>query len=78
MDYGSINYDLIHSIILWILNHGEPRDEGAILVFLPGMAEISIMLDRLERHIETSPSSGKCILLPLHSSLSSEEQRYSC
>ena len=74
INYDLINYDLILSLIGWIIDYGQPR-EGSILVFLPGLAEISIMIEKLERNVVTSPSTGKFILFPLHSSLSNEEQR---
>lgn len=50
------------------------RENGAILIFLPGTAEI----DRLVRMLRTStlfPSFLKVEVLPLHASLSTEEQK---
>jgi ATP-dependent RNA helicase DHX57 len=48
--------------------------EGSILVFLPGMQEIMTLLDNLASHPRIG-RSGKFLLVPLHSSLSSEEQQ---
>ena len=77
MDHVKINFDLIECLVLWILDgdHAYPQ-EGSILVFMPGMAEISTLYDQLKRNATTSPRSARCLLVPLHSSLSSEEQRY--
>ena len=74
MDHAKINYDLIVSLVLWILKekHSYPR-EGSILIFLPGIGEISSLFDKLEQKI--SFHQLKCLILPLHSSLNSEEQR---
>ncbi|XP_033106409.1 putative ATP-dependent RNA helicase DHX57 isoform X2 [Anneissia japonica] len=75
LDHDKINYDLIEGLISWIVagEHEFPK-EGAILVFLPGLAEITMLFDRLK----ASMSSPKCTirykLVPLHSSLSSEDQ----
>ncbi|KAK5643786.1 hypothetical protein RI129_007631 [Pyrocoelia pectoralis] len=75
MDAEKINMDLIESILVWIVSgdHEYPR-EGSILIFLPGIAEITSLFDQLTDHPEFSPRRGKYILLPLHSSLSSDEQ----
>uniref|UniRef100_A0A1Y1K8X3 RNA helicase n=1 Tax=Photinus pyralis TaxID=7054 RepID=A0A1Y1K8X3_PHOPY len=75
MDCEKINLDLIEAILLWIVSgdHEYPR-EGSILVFLPGIAEITSLFDQLCDHSEFSPRRGKYILLPLHSSLTSDEQ----
>ncbi|KAK4887165.1 hypothetical protein RN001_003436 [Aquatica leii] len=75
MDSEKINLDLIESVLTWIVSgdHEYPR-EGSILIFLPGIAEITALFDQLSDHPEFSPRQGKYILLPLHSSLSSEDQ----
>ncbi|XP_076442712.1 putative ATP-dependent RNA helicase DHX57 [Babylonia areolata] len=76
MDLEKINYDLILSLLSWIVSdkHEYPK-EGAILVFLPGFAEIQSLMDLLLR----SPEFGhrhreKYNIIPLHSTLSSDEQ----
>lgn len=43
-------------------------------VFLPGFAEINQLKDILTVNKILSPKTGKFVILPLHSSLSSEEQ----
>ncbi|KAJ4436719.1 hypothetical protein ANN_16851 [Periplaneta americana] len=75
MDPEKINYDLIETVLTWIVagEHNFPR-KGAILVFLPGMAEISSLHDQLMDHPVLTPRSGKFVLVPLHSTLTSEEQ----
>ncbi|KAL2644845.1 hypothetical protein R1flu_012432 [Riccia fluitans] len=66
-----IDYDLLEDLIIHIDDEGEP---GAILVFLPGMAEIQFLWDRLavSRRFRGSASEW---LLPLHSSVASSDQR---
>lgn len=75
MDYERINFELIEEILMWIVrgDHDYPRI-GSILIFLPGISEITALYDQLCDHSEFSPRHGKYILLPLHSSLTSEEQ----
>ncbi|KAF5277617.1 hypothetical protein FQA39_LY06110 [Lamprigera yunnana] len=75
MDSEKINFDLIESILLWIVSgdHEYPH-KGSILVFLPGIAEITTLFDQLMDHPEFSPRYGNYNILPLHSSLSNEEQ----
>ncbi|GFG32216.1 hypothetical protein Cfor_02033 [Coptotermes formosanus] len=75
MDPEKINYDLIETVITWIVAgvHGFPA-RGSILVFLPGLAEISTLYDQLMDHPVITPRSGKFVLVPLHSALTSEEQ----
>ena len=70
MDFEKINYDLIEAMLEHILESGDFPTEGSILVFLPGMQEIMTLHDQIAKH----PSISKCRLLPLHSSLTSEEQ----
>ncbi|KAG5890166.1 hypothetical protein JTB14_005186 [Gonioctena quinquepunctata] len=75
MDFEKINYDLIESVLTWIVfgDHQYPR-VGTILVFLPGIAEITTLYDQLVVHPDFGTRAGKFVLLPLHSSLTSEEQ----
>lgn len=79
---GNISYSLIAAAVQYISDTAE--DEGAILIFMPGMAEI-------KRYITPVPPAlthhARCIkelgrlnvkerlqLLPLHSSVSSSDQ----
>lgn len=75
MDPEKINYDLIECLLVWIVNgsHKFPRT-GSILVFLPGLAEIQTLFDQLNESSVVGSRTGKFLLLPLHSTLSSEEQ----
>ncbi|XP_028163591.1 putative ATP-dependent RNA helicase DHX57 [Ostrinia furnacalis] len=75
MDSEKINQDLIEHVLTYIVNgdHNWPK-EGAILVFLPGIAEIMSLHDQLAESHTFSPKTGKFVLVPLHSTLSSEEQ----
>lgn len=75
MDPEKINNDLIESILMWIVsgNHDYPRT-GTILIFLPGIGEITALYDQLVVHEEFGRRKGRYIILPLHSSLTSEEQ----
>lgn len=75
MDPEKINYDLIEAVIMWFVagDHDFPK-KGAILVFLPGIAEITTLHDQLVDHPVLTPRSGKYLLIPLHSTLTSEEQ----
>ncbi|XP_033606244.1 putative ATP-dependent RNA helicase DHX57 isoform X2 [Cryptotermes secundus] len=75
MDPSKLDYELIEEVITWIVTgeHGFPTT-GSVLVFLPGMAEISTLHDQLMGHPVLSPRTGKFVLIPLHSSLTTEEQ----
>ncbi|KAH3859109.1 hypothetical protein DPMN_101756 [Dreissena polymorpha] len=81
MDHTKINFDLILELLGWIVqgDHSVVEDEfpseGAILVFMPGYAEIQTLYDMLL----SSPVFGtrnrhRFKIIPLHSTLSSEEQ----
>lgn len=71
MDFEKINYDLIEAVLEHILENKEYPQTGSILVFLPGLQEIMTLHDQIIKH----PLIGqRCKILPLHSSLSSEEQ----
>ncbi|XP_015438382.1 PREDICTED: putative ATP-dependent RNA helicase DHX57 [Dufourea novaeangliae] len=75
MDYEKINFELIEEIVEWICFglHDYPKT-GSILVFLPGFAEIITLKNQLNDNKNLSPKTGKFIIVPLHSSLSNEEQ----
>ena len=70
IDEEKINYELMELLVALIADEYE---EGAILIFLPGMAEIRTLHDRLRANLKDSES--RFLLIPLHSTLSSEEQR---
>mmetsp|Transcript_80614 Transcript_80614/g.250171 ORF Transcript_80614/g.250171 Transcript_80614/m.250171 type:complete len:937 (-) Transcript_80614:120-2930(-) len=76
MDHTRINFDLIEATLEMIESSPQfasvPREEGAVLVFLPGLMEITKVSERLSR----SPVFGnpsKCLILSLHSVLSGDE-----
>lgn len=75
MDPLKINPELIESILTFITegDHKWPR-EGSILIFLPGLAEIQTIFDALSDSSRFSPRAGHFILVPLHSTLTNEEQ----
>ena len=88
VDENCVNLDLIEQLVTHI---AEDYEEGAILVFLPGMGEIKALHDRLRASLYESehraPSSlrdeddekknppPKYLLVPLHSTLTAEEQK---
>ena len=78
MDWEKINYDLVEAMVVFVADGGT-RDcplptEGSILVFLPGMQEIMTLHDNLSSHPRIG-RGGKFLLVPLHSSLTSEQQQ---
>ena len=79
-----VNFDLIEDVLHLLLingqaNHGLAAPEGvdlslgSILIFLPGTAEISTLSDRLNG--SRVFGTGRFDIIPLHSSLSSQDQR---
>ncbi|XP_064621431.1 putative ATP-dependent RNA helicase DHX57 [Lineus longissimus] len=74
MDFEKINYDLVELLLEWIAegDHEYPRG-GAVLVFLPGYAEITTMFEQLMSN-RLFGKKQRFSVIPLHSSLSSEEQ----
>ena len=75
-DEFKVNLDLIEFMIDYILsgvNHSYP-DHGTILVFLPGIGEIRQLYDLLKSRYSYSSENRNVIILPLHSSLSNDEQ----
>ena len=78
-DWDKINFDLIESVLVFVADGGSadmrlPRT-GSILVFLPGLQEIMTLYDQMSSHPRLGRKAGKFLLVPLHSSLSSEEQQ---
>ena len=77
MDPIKINPELIECILMYICEGSKEAGwptKGTILVFLPGLAEIQSVYDNLMDSKEFNSRSGKYLLLPLHSSLTNEEQ----
>ncbi|KAL6422714.1 hypothetical protein ACFW04_010743 [Cataglyphis niger] len=75
MNQEKINFELIEKTLEWIVfgEHDYPKT-GSILVFLPGMNDILAMKDRLHHNNNFSPNNKGFLIIPLHSSLSNEEQ----
>eukprot|EP01134_Creolimax_fragrantissima_P006069 CFRG6069T1 len=48
--------------------------QGAILVFLPGVGEINMLLQQLEAHPEIAQGNHAVVILPLHSKLTPQDQ----
>ncbi|XP_031124357.1 DExH-box ATP-dependent RNA helicase DExH7, chloroplastic isoform X2 [Ipomoea triloba] len=71
MNEDVIDYDLLEDLVCHI---DETYPDGAILVFLPGVAEIHALLDRLSASYRFGGQSSEW-LLPLHSSIASEDQK---
>ena len=68
LDESVIDYDLIEELLAYV---DDVTDDGAILVFLPGIGEVTGLLDRLA----SSPRFKDAVLTPLHSALTNAEQR---
>lgn len=63
-----IDMDLLEDVV--VLIH-ETQENGAILVFVPGMAEI----ENLRRRLESQRSLKGHVIVPLHSSISPKDQK---
>ncbi|CAD7948295.1 unnamed protein product [Amoebophrya sp. A120] len=79
MDHSAINYELIEETLRWIerLSTQEKiaRHEGAVLVFLPGMPEISRCLNHLYS-TEWFGDESEFTILSLHSQLSDQKTAF--
>ena len=70
VDESVINYELIAQLV----NHiATTHDEGAILIFVPGLMEITKTIDELKKY-DLFTDSSRSIIYPLHSTLSTNEQ----
>lgn len=85
VDESILNFDLIEDLLQLLLL--EPNDTsllsapdgadtttGAVLIFLPGIGEIRSLFDRLASNRRLGDRS-KFVIIPLHSKLSSADQR---
>ncbi|XP_054656138.1 putative ATP-dependent RNA helicase DHX57 isoform X1 [Dunckerocampus dactyliophorus] len=76
MDLDKINMDLIESLLEWILDGKDDSPNSAVLVFLPGLAEIKMLYEQLQSNRKfNNKYTSSCVVYPLHSSLSNEEQQ---
>ncbi|XP_037931792.1 uncharacterized protein LOC119666584 [Teleopsis dalmanni] len=75
MEPMKINPELIEAILKFFVEgeHSWPK-EGSILIFLPGLQEIQLVFDSLMDSTLFGPRSNKFVIIPLHSTLTSEEQ----
>ncbi|KAL6067310.1 DEAH (Asp-Glu-Ala-Asp/His) box polypeptide 57 [Balamuthia mandrillaris] len=82
VDESEINYDLLEDLIWYICdtldrpakkNQQEDYQLGAILVFLPGLMEITTLYEQLMAH-PVMRDRKRFIILPLHSTLSTMDQ----
>jgi len=70
VDESVVNYELVAALLKHItMNEGE----GAILVFMPGMMEITKTIEELYKN-ELFKDQSQTVIYPLHSSLSTAEQ----
>lgn len=85
VDESVLNYDLIEDILHLLLieqkvDHmlrppeGQVMEKGAIIIFLPGIGEIRTLCDRLQAS-SYFKDRRTVDIIPLHSALSSTEQR---
>ncbi|XP_026870115.2 putative ATP-dependent RNA helicase DHX57 isoform X1 [Electrophorus electricus] len=76
MDLDKINMDLLESLLEWIVDGDHNYPPGAVLVFLPGLAEIKQLYEQLQSNrMFNNRTAKRCVVYPLHSSLSSDEQQ---
>ncbi|KAM4867979.1 putative ATP-dependent RNA helicase DHX57 isoform 1-T1 [Thomomys bottae] len=76
LDFEKVNLDLIEALLEWIVDGKHSYPPGAILVFLPGLAEIKMLYEQLQSNsLFNNRRNNRCVIHPLHSSLSSEEQQ---
>lgn len=70
IDDSRIDYDLVAHLVTHLVTH-DKTNGGAILVFLPGTAEIKRLIEMLTH---TSALASRIVALPLHGSLSGADQ----
>lgn len=71
---GTLNYDLIAKLCDFIHKKlSSEANNGSILIFLPGIMEINRCIKTIEREFNDNKTNVWC--LPLHSALSSQDQK---
>ncbi|XP_053099073.1 putative ATP-dependent RNA helicase DHX57 [Hemicordylus capensis] len=76
MDLDKVNLELIEALLEWIVSGKHSYPPGAVLIFLPGLAEIKTLYKQLQSNVLfNNRHSKRCVVYPLHSSLSSEDQQ---
>ena len=69
---GQINYDLLTETAFHVDKRlKSERNNGSIIIFLPGVGEINRCCDRLR----SADSSKSLVILPLHSALTPDDQK---
>ncbi|XP_070590792.1 putative ATP-dependent RNA helicase DHX57 [Erythrolamprus reginae] len=77
MDLNRINLELIEALLEWIVSGKHLYPPGAVLVFLPGEAEIQALYNLLQANaLFNNRHSKRCVVYRLHSTLSSEDQQF--
>ncbi|GMF21480.1 unnamed protein product [Phytophthora lilii] len=86
IDPSVVNYELIQALLEHLTtetnllslseSNGRHRSSASVLIFLPGLQEITTLLDILagSRLLRHDPHGREFELLPLHSSLSAQDQ----
>ncbi|XP_019134505.2 putative ATP-dependent RNA helicase DHX57 [Larimichthys crocea] len=76
MDLDKINMDLVESLLEWIVDGKHDYPPGAVLVFLPGLAEIKMLYEQLKSNrMFNNRGATRCEVYPLHSTLTNDEQQ---
>uniref|UniRef100_A0A3B4B280 Putative ATP-dependent RNA helicase DHX57 n=1 Tax=Periophthalmus magnuspinnatus TaxID=409849 RepID=A0A3B4B280_9GOBI len=76
MDLDKINMDLVENLLEWIVDGKHNYPTGAVLVFMPGLAEIKMLYEQLQSNrMFNNRGAKRCVVYPLHSTLSNEEQQ---
>jgi ATP-dependent RNA helicase DHX57 len=71
IDESRVDYDLLGQLVKQLVNKKDSKDDGSILVFLPGAPEINMAMDAIRKLVR-----GLSIqLLPLHGGLGSNVRR---
>ncbi len=69
-----LDYALVAATVVAVVERGGERDDGAILVFMPGVAEIRRLAREVERRAAGCAAAGRMHVLQLHGSLAPGEQ----
>ncbi|KAL7692617.1 putative DNA helicase, ATP-dependent, RecQ type, Helicase-associated domain-containing protein [Plasmopara halstedii] len=83
LDPSVVNYELIQALLEYVtietdmLSLSSCQSSASVLIFLPGLQEITTLLNLLDgsRLLSHDPHGRDFELLPLHSSLSADEQQ---
>ncbi|KAK7896352.1 hypothetical protein WMY93_021677 [Mugilogobius chulae] len=76
MDLDKINMDLVENLLEWIVDGKHNYPTGAVLVFMPGLAEIKMLYEQLQSNrMFNNRGAKRCVVYPLHSTLTNEEQQ---